>query len=162
MLYIFDIDGVIADVTELLFLIQHTPKNFDFYYECIGDARPIQSGIKIFDAILLKEYEELKHGSPIRVHFVTGRNEISRDATTTWLENNLNWNEEWFKLHMRSKTDRRPAWKVKHDIVQRIHTETATPFSEMIVFEDDSDCVAMYKKLGCYVCHVKHSKAKMG
>lgn len=157
MLYIFDIDGVIADVTRLLPLIQGDSKDFDAYYKCIGNALPIQSGIDLIDAIIFKQYDA---GRIDRVHFVTGRNECSREATMTWLADNLDWYEKWYTLHMRSKGDRRLAWEVKHDIVQRIHKETCTPFSEMIVFEDDADCVKMYEELGCYVCHIKHARAK--
>jgi hypothetical protein len=28
------------------------------------------------------------------------------------------------------------------------------------LFEDDPHCAEMYESLGCYVCHVKHEKAR--
>lgn len=160
MLYIFDIDGVLADITNLLPLITGEARDYDTYYGRISEPIPIELGICVIDAILLKEYDSSSDGNRSRVHFVTGRNEISREATMTWLKRNLKWDENWYTLHMRSGRDRRPAWEVKHATIQKIHKTTNTPFSEMVVFEDDSDCVDMYVKLGCYVNHVKHAKAR--
>ena len=43
MLYIFDIDGVLADVTHLLPLIQGEHKDFEGYYSRIGEALPLKT-----------------------------------------------------------------------------------------------------------------------
>jgi hypothetical protein len=155
MLYIFDIDGVLAAVTHLLPLIQGEHKDFDAYYSRIGEALPIQEGLRIADALLFTLYED---GVRDKFYFVTGRSERSRGATEDWLLDNLNW--LGFRVHMRSNKDFRPAHEVKHDIIQRISQETGVPFSDMVVFEDDPKCAKMYESLGCYVCHVRHEKAK--
>lgn len=155
MFIICDIDGVLASITHLLPLIQGENKDFDAYYSRIGKALPIQKGLRIADALLFTLYED---GVRDKFHFVTGRSERSRGTTEDWLLDNLNW--LGFDLHMRSNTDRRPAHEVKHDIIQRISKETGVPFNEMVVFEDDPQCAKMYESLGCYVCHVRHEKAK--
>jgi hypothetical protein len=155
MFIICDIDGVLASITHLLPLIQGENKDFDAYYSRIGEALPIQEGLRIADALLFTLYED---GVRDKFHFVTGRSEHSRGTTEDWLIDNLNW--LGFDLHMRSNTDRRPAHEVKHDIIQRISKETGVPFNKMTVFEDDPQCAKMYESLGCYVCHVRHEKAK--
>jgi hypothetical protein len=157
MLYIFDIDGVLADITHLLPLIQGEHKDFDGYYSRIGEALPIEAGISIADAFLFMLNEDGVNGM---FHFVTGRSECSREVTGDWLVNTLHWLKSDFKLHMRGNTDRRLAQDLKRGIIQRISVETGVPFSDMVVFEDDKDCARMYKQLGCYVCHVKHDKAR--
>jgi hypothetical protein len=154
MLYIFDIDGVLANVIHLLHLIQGEHKDFDAYYSRIGEALPINQGLGILQGLNRQAF--LESGA---VHFVTGRSECSRSDTVDWLQRHGACGERP-NLHMRGKTDRRYAQDVKRGIIQRISIETGVPFSDMVVFEDDKDCARMYKQLGCYVCHVKHDKAR--
>ena len=154
MLYIFDIDGVLADVTHLLPLITGENKDYDSYYARIGEALPIQEGLRIADALLFTLHED---GVRDKFYFVTGRSERSRGATEQWLHTHLDWG---YDVHMRSNKDFRPAHEVKYDIIQRISKETGVPFNEITVFEDDPQCAKMYELLGCYVCHVRHEKAK--
>jgi hypothetical protein len=223
MLYIFDIDGVLADVTHFLYLITGENKDFDAYYARIGEAKPIWLGkqmiLTIFDAQrqaketvnTLKSRQDPRSNlwssvggvtinpeaisffEPKGLYFVTGRKESSRRATKEWLiEQGITTNKkleavltqyevgkrkgkeidlklcektdtawgDYVHLYMRSNKDFRPAHEVKHDIIQRISKETGVPFSDMVVFEDDPQCAKMYESLGCYVCHVRHEKAK--
>ena len=222
MLYIFDIDGVLADVTHLLPLITGENKDYDAYYSRIGEALPIANGLRlaqtffsqeadkryIYDVLMSRQSPNSKRVSwlgviippelissfiPKGIHFVTGRSEKSREATKQWLAQNgictqseldvllrqkevqrrckekvdldICRDEEtcWgdtAHLYMRGNTDRRPAYQVKRGIVERIHKETDVPYAKMTVFEDDPQCAEMYESLGCYVCHVRHSKAK--
>jgi acid phosphatase class B len=157
MLYIFDIDGVLADITHLLPLIQGKEKDFETYYKRIGEAKAIKGGIAIADSILNTLNND---GNSGMFYFITGRNESSRELTTQWLEQELSWNKKHYTIHMRGNTDRRYAQDLKREIIQRISIETGVPFSDMVVFEDDTNVARMYKQLGCYVCHVKHDKAR--
>jgi hypothetical protein len=158
MLYIFDIDGVLADVTHLLYLITGENKDFNAYYSRIGEALPIAQGCEVLRAITMCAWTQqtYPHGD---IYFVTGRSELSRETTIKWLQKHRACGERP-NLHMRSNKDFRPAHEVKHDLIQRISKETGVPFNEMIVFEDDPQCAKMYESLGCYVCHVRHDKAK--
>ena len=223
MLYIFDIDGVLADVTHLLPMITGENKDYETYYSRIGEALPIANGLRlaqtffgqeadsryIYEVLMRRQSPDSELGSwfgnvaippelipsfiPKGIHFVTGRSELSREATKQWLsQNGISTQSEldvllrqkevqrrnkekvdleicrdeetcWgdtAHLHMRGNTDRRPAYQVKRGIVERIHQETGVPYAEMTVFEDDLQCAEMYESLGCYVCHVRHSKAK--
>jgi dihydrofolate reductase len=67
---------------------------------------------------------------------------------------------DYVHLYMRSKNDFRPAHEVKKDLIAKIQYKTQEPYSNMVVYEDDADCVKMYQDLGCYVFHVKHEKAR--
>ena len=154
MLYIFDIDCVIADVTHLLYLVKGENKDFDAYYSRIGEALPLWNGLMILHGLNRQAF--LGNGS---VHFVTGRSELSRNGTLEWLQRHGACGERP-NLHMRSNTDRRPAHEVKYDIIERICKKNGRTFNEMTVFEDDPKCAKMYRSLGCYVCHVRHEKAK--
>lgn len=149
MLYIFDIDGVLADVTHLLPLIQGEHKDYTAYYSRIWEALPLK-GLSVVLNGIQKDHD---------VHFVTGRSAVSRETTIKWLQA-FGFCGERPNLHMRGNTDRRYAQDVKRGMVQRISIETGVPFSDMVVFEDDKECARMYKQLGCYVCHVKHDKAR--
>jgi hypothetical protein len=160
-MFIFDIDGVLADVTHLLYLITGENKDFDAYYSRIGEALPLWHGLSILYGLNRQLYglnrqAFLTQGA---IYFVTGRSELSRNDTLEWLQRHGACGERP-NLHMRSNTDRRPAHEVKHDIIQRISKETGVPFTDMVVFEDDPQCAKMYESLGCYVCHVRHEKAK--
>lgn len=154
MLYIFDIDGVLADVTHLRPLITGEKKDYDAYYSRISEALPIPNGLSIVQGLNRQAFLDDAY-----VYFVTGRSELSREATLQWLQNHGACGESP-NLHMRGNTDRRPAYQVKRGIVERIHKKTGVPYAEMTVFEDDPQCAEMYEKLGCYVCHVRHDKAK--
>ena len=158
MLYIFDIDGVLADVTHLLPLITGENKDYDAYYSRIGEALPIVQGCELLRAITMCAWIQQTHPHG-DIYFVTGRSELSRETTIEWLQKH-GYAGERPNLHMRGNTDRRPAYQVKRGIIERIHKETGVPYAEMTVFEDDPQCVEMYESLGCYVCHVRHSKAK--
>ena len=158
MLYIFDIDGVLADVTHLLPSIQGENKDFDAYYSRIGEALPIAQGCELLRAITMCAWTQQTHPHG-DIYFVTGRSELSRETTIEWLQKH-GYAGERPNLHMRGNTDRRYAQDVKRGIIQRISIETGVPFSDMVVFEDDKDCARMYRQLGCYVCHVKHEKAR--
>ena len=64
--------------------------------------------------------------------------------------------------------DERPAHEVKRDLFAQMqkdyfnanHWPRKVEESDIVVFEDDSHCVEMYQKMGCYVNHVKHDKAR--
>lgn len=189
MLYIFDIDGVLADVTHLLPLITGENKDYEAYYSRIGEALPIANGLRlaqtfsnqeadkryIYEVLMSRQApdselynsfggfeipsELISSFKPNGIYFVTGRSELTREATLQWLQNHGACGESP-NLYMRGSTDCRPAYQVKRGIVERIHKETGVPYAEMTVFEDDPQCAEMYESLGCYVCHVRHGKAK--
>jgi hypothetical protein len=156
-MFIFDIDGVLADVTHLLPLIdQSLPKDkrdYDQYYSRIGEALPIEPALLMCADLLNTDNGFI---------FLTGRSERCRSQTLAWLnyqlpiENQISRHDLW----MRKDGDERPAHEVKGDLIAELIANTGIETQNLIVFEDDRRCVEMYKQLGCYVCHVKHDKAR--
>jgi hypothetical protein len=151
MLYIFDIDGVLADITHLLPLIQGKEKDFETYYKRIGEAKPIPLGVSLLQGINKHSHE--------RVWFLTGRSEVCKDITIQWLQKHGLCGESP-NLRMRANGDERYADVVKRDLIQRACFRTGIQYDRMLCFEDDTNVARMYKQLGCYVCHVKHDKAR--
>ena len=161
-MFIFDIDGVLADVTHLLPLInQSLPKekrDYDQYYKRIGEALPIEGGKILGQGLIMH-----------KVVFITGRRESSRCDTVAWLLRHFKPMQRHDCLvYMRPDDDERPAHEVKRDLFAQMqkdyfnanHWPRTVEASEIVVFEDDRRCVEMYKQLGCYVNHVKHDKAR--
>lgn len=156
-MFIFDIDGVLADVTHLLPLIsQDLPKekhDYDEYYRRIGEAVPIKAGQALSRAFVMH-----------KVYFVTGRSKRCMADTLAWLKKHFGrgvgrgLSEK--QLYMRADDDKRPAHEVKSELICLMMQDTYTTASDIVVFEDDRRCVEMYKQLGCYVNHVKHDKAR--
>jgi hypothetical protein len=147
MIFIFDIDGVLADVTHLLPLITGASKDYEAYYARIREAGVIYGIAPILQGIQ-------KHHD---VFFITGRRESSREDTIQWLQVNGFCGENP-SLYMRHEGNFEPAHKVKERHLREICTDVA--FGDVTVFEDDPHCAEMYESLGCYVCHVKHEKAR--
>lgn len=154
-MFIFDIDGVLADVTHLLPLIsQDLPKDkrdYDQYYRRIGEALPIEPALEMCSDLLNADNSLV---------FITGRRESSRRDTVEWLLRHFKPIRHDFLLYMRPDYDERPAYGVKGDLIASVIKHTLTDPKAMIIFEDDRQCVEMYKQLGCYVNHVKHDKAR--
>jgi hypothetical protein len=118
MLYIFDIDGVLADVTHLLPLIQSENKDFDAYYSRIGEALPIAQGCELLRAITMCAWTQQTHPHG-DIYFVTGRSELSRETTIEWLQKH-GYAGERPNLHMRGNTDRRYAQDVKRGMTRTV------------------------------------------
>lgn len=162
-MFIFDIDGVLADVTHLLPLISQDlskeKRDYDQYYQRIGEALPIEGGKILGQGLIMH-----------KVVFITGRRESSRCDTVDWLHRHFKpMQRHDCLLYMRPDGDERPAHEVKRDLFAQMQNEyfkanhwprTVEP-SDIVVFEDDRQCVEMYKQLGCYVNHVKHDKARI-
>jgi hypothetical protein len=126
---------------------------FDEYYTRIGEAVPLEAGRALSRAFVMH-----------KVYFVTGRSKRCMADTMAWLKQHFAMgvarNMKAMQLYMRPDGDERPAHEVKEALIKELIVDTLTPPQDMIVFEDDQRCVEMYKQLGCYVCHVKHDKAR--
>ena len=154
MIFICDIDGVIAELTnkQKLFIQKKDEekrdgkvKSFlswkkDFYCD-IPKQKVITENVKILTN-LLDAFD-----SEVSFYYVTGRNECCRQATETWLKKyNL---DGYANLHMRDFKDFRPSWQVKEDFLLSIrfgHLSRA-----VLVFEDEPLCKIMYKEADCYL-----------
>ena len=90
---------------------------------------------------LLKVLKSLNdQGYPII--FVSGREDICRNDTETWLNQNF---PDWDQLIMRKKDDFRKDCIVKEEIY---HTLIEPKYNVIAVFDDRNQCVDMWRKLG--------------
>lgn len=151
MVYIFDIDGTLADCSQRLHFILPSKEDISgdidldkiapdwesFYKDCVND-KPIQP-------VLMLLLDLQRAGATII--FVTGRPEKYMEETLNWLCDKLDCNS--VILMMRKDGDHRPDYIVKKEI----YDEYIKPYHHIDgVFEDRKQCVDMWRSLGltCY------------
>ena len=151
---VFDIDGVLADCSHRLKYIQGENKDYDKFYsnEEIMKDKPIEANRKILDMLYNLHYMEDFY-RPTEIHgkviFLTGRNEICKEATCIWLLKNILIRSPFDpELYMRPKNDYRPSHEAKKNLI-----ENHIGFENILfAFDDDDKVNEMYKKHGitCY------------
>jgi hypothetical protein len=146
VIYIFDIDGTVAEIGHRLPHIQKQPADWDAFYAAAGKDAPIWEVITIARALASKEEHTLL--------MVTGRSEEIRGITQQWL---TKYRVPHGGLYMRAKGDHREDYVVKSEILDKI---LATPGFEKIagVFEDRQQVVDMYRARGIRVFQVAEGK----
>ncbi len=138
MLYIFDIDGTLADLSHRLHHIEKTPKDWGSFHEACVD-----------DKLIVPVAEVLRALHPTNtVVFSTARPHSTFEATWNWLTTNgLAW-EATDNLYMRKSTDHRHAGIIKSENLDRILLRLPLPLSDIIAFEDHTPVVEMYRARG--------------
>ncbi len=154
MMYIFDIDGTIADCSQRLHFIlpakedvagdidldKIAPDWESFYKDCVND-RPIESVLS-----LLLDLQE----SGAKIIFITGRPCKYMAETIHWLEKHIGKRVDG--LWMRKNDDHRPDYIIKKEIYE-LHIKPNLGNNCIAgVFEDRKQCVDMWRSLGltCY------------
>lgn len=151
MLYVFDLDGTLADCTHRLHHITGVPsskRNYDAFYDACDRDKPIWQNIRLL--IGLQE-------SGADVAIWTARRATVREKTLLWLADydclpstysypNARARHTGFMLKMRDKDDKRGDVDVKR---AWLHEATVKPD---IVFEDRQRCVDMWRSEGI-MCH---------
>lgn len=141
MVYIFDIDGTLANCSQRLHFIQQEKPDWDsFYKNCVND-KPIAPTIK-----LLCKLQECG----ANIVFITGRPCKYMNETIQWL---VKYTGESVKgLYMRKNDDHRPDYIVKKEIYETHIKPNLKNESVWGVFEDRKQCVDMWRSLGltCY------------
>ena len=137
-MYVFDIDGTLANLDHRLHYIQKTPKDWDAFYEdCDRDT--------LIEPIARIAWN-LAH-QPIA--YVTGRSEQVREKTIWWLNQQTLWMPNGLsKLYMRQIGDHRPDHIVKPELI--------APFKDQItaIFEDRASVVQAFRSMGLTVLQV--------
>lgn len=102
------------------------------------------------------EYDKVKDDKPIEamqealyvlnafynIVYVTGRKKDSHEKTVNWLQKNIAIFEA--DLYMRQDNDTRPDAEVKRDI----YNQHLKDLDILCVFENDIQCIKMYRELG--------------
>ena len=153
-IYVFDIDGTVADCTHRLSLIDKRihPKakdrDYNRFFEELSNDAPIDYMVDLCRTLISADLESGHFGSVV---FLTGRPERTRDATVDWLnEHNLTCTisddpdrDAVDNLIMRDDGDNRPSEICKRDLIQDYFT-----YDEMknaIFFEDSPDNIKMMR-----------------
>ena len=131
-MYVFDIDGTLANLDHRLHHIQKTPKDWDAFYEaCDRDS--------LIDPIAKIAWNLTGN----TIVYVTGRSEQVRDKTILWLNHHSLWMPNGNSvLLMRQIWDHRPDHIIKPELV--------APFKDQItaIFEDRASVVKAYRDMG--------------
>lgn len=125
-IYVFDIDGTVADNSHRTKWVEQTPKNWAKYNETMAQDKPIKDIIELVRTLS-------DNGEII---FCTGREEVYRDITEKWLREA---DIPWSALYMRPKKDYRPDNIVKVELLERIRKFDGEPF----MWFDDRDSVVL-------------------
>ena len=133
---VFDLDGTIADCTHRVHLL---PDWDAFYSACFED-------IPIGPIVAL--YKELSESFLYDIHIWTGRRQMEEDKTWMWFDEHripIPDRDHW---KMRSDGDHRP------DTVLKAQWLATVDFVPVLVFEDRTSVVQMYRDKGIQVCQV--------
>ena len=140
MIFIFDIDGTVADASHRLHFIQQNPKDWKSFYLACAEDKPIWEVITIVKA-LAPRYS---------IVFITGRSDEIRTQTYKWLND---YEICLGELLMRKENDHREDAVVKSELLDRL--EVMYPEEKVAgIFEDRTKCVDMYRVRGLRVFQV--------
>ncbi len=133
-LAVFDIDGVLADVSHRLHLVEERPKDWDAFFSAAVDDPPYEEGL----ALVLESAKDCE------VVYLTGRPERCRADTVAWLARH---GLPEGRLQMRSGSDRRPARLTKPPALRRL----AAGRTVAVVVDDDLAVCDAYERAGFQV-----------
>ena len=144
MIYIFDIDGTLADVSHRLHYITGETKDWDAFFAACGDDKPIFEVITVARALA-------NMGN--NLVYSTGRPSTVEVKTTGWMDKYRVPLVNEGHLFMRTAGDHREDNEVKAELYDKIIARF--PGAVMGgVFEDRQQVVDMYRARGLRVFQV--------
>lgn len=141
-LYIFDIDGTLADCRHRLHYIDKAngSQDWELFYRACTQDKPILPVIETMNSLLYAGAE---------IWFFTGRSDIVESQTVQWLERftKLRFKNRFASnLMMREQGDRRPDHEMKKELYEMMFHEDRERL--VGVFEDRKRVVDMWRSLG--------------
>jgi FMN phosphatase YigB (HAD superfamily) len=140
-LYIFDLDGTLAEVEHRRHFVESNPKRWrDFYAACAGDT-PSQPVVRTAAALFYA-------GADIWVW--SGRSDEVRAETEAWLAHNMPWMfgdlNDGPAFRMRQARDHQPDTKLKRSWL--LSMDPADRERLVAVFDDRLSVVTMWREEG--------------
>jgi FMN phosphatase YigB (HAD superfamily) len=136
MLFIFDLDGTLADLSHRRKYVEGSPKNWaQFFAECKNDA-PKKDVISLLELLA-------QAGAEVRVW--SGRPEHTFEATRQWLTAHVKGGDS-LPLRMRPSGDFRPDTEVKQGWLDALTPSERKRLSG--IFDDRDSVVAMWRANG--------------
>lgn len=133
-IYIFDLDGTLADIRHRLHHINGEVKDWNaFFAACVNDE-PIEEVIELLQSLQVT-------GGLIWI--VTGRSDQVLEATRWWLRQ---WDIHPHKLMMRKAGDKRPDHVIKQEFLENVSQDERRCIR--MVFEDRDRVVQMWRDNG--------------
>lgn len=133
-LYIFDLDGTLADIQHRRHLVESTPKRWrEFYAACPGDA-PNQAVVRTALGLNLA-------GADLWVW--SGRSDEVKHQTQAWLDRHVGVHSA---LRMRQAHDHQPDVKLKRSWLRSMAPEDRARL--VAVFDDRDGVVQMWREEG--------------
>lgn len=132
---IFDIDGTLADLRHRLHFIQNGKKDYDGFFDAMGDDTPIEPVVWL----------ARKLGTSFGVICVSGRPDSHREQTSKWLKAHGLDIFNVVDIYMRKAGDYRPDHIVKREILDQIRADGYDPF---LVIDDRPQVVEMWRSQG--------------
>ena len=108
--WIFDVDGTLADVSTIRYLVEGSEKNFAEFHSRSVDMPPHDHVVAL---------AKQAHADGYAVLVVTARTQTYRPHTAMWLALHDIPSDA---MYMRAAGDHRPDYEVKKDILARIRT----------------------------------------
>jgi hypothetical protein len=130
-LAVFDIDGVLADVTHRLHHLESRPKDWMAFFAAAPLDPPLQPGVEL----------AREAARDCEVVYLTGRPELCRVDTLRWLRQHALPDGG---LTMRARRDRRPARVAKPQLLARVAHERRVA----VVVDDDLEVCDAYELAG--------------
>ena len=152
--FIWDIDGTLANAEHRIHHLANTPIDWDAFLEGAYKDELIPAGATLYNLLVtqcrqlghLIQNNELEADIPY-VDVMTGRPERFREPTMKWFEaSGLLLPRD---VHMRPDDDHRPDSVLKIEMYERIYKDQETVLA---VFEDRDRCVKAWRQAGvtCY------------
>lgn len=130
-----DIDGTLADLTHRLHHIKDGNRDWDAFFAEVGDDG--------FKEDVWRDVVRDAEESDAQIIFLSGRSDVCREETETWLWQHCGGDVEPVVL-MRKEYDRRPDTEVKRDIFDWHFNG----YNIVRVYDDRPRLVAMWREIG--------------
>lgn len=140
-IYVFDIDGTIADNSHRTKWVEQKPKDWKRYNQTMAQDEPINDILELMEA--------LSRTDDVRIVLCTGREEVYRSITEDWL---LRENVPYNALYMRPAKDYRSDSIVKVELLNQIRQDYGEPF---MWFDDRDSVVSAIRAQGVRVLQVR-------
>jgi len=143
MIYVFDIDGTLADISHRLHFIQQEPKDWRGFFAACTEDLPISDIIDVLRAL---------HAKGHTIVLISGRSDEVRGVTEAWFNN---YCIPYNRILMRKHGDHREDSMVKAELLDAMVKQFRTSFAFIGgVFEDRKQVVDMYRAKGLRVFQV--------
>lgn len=144
-IYVFDIDGTLADCSHRLHHIQGETKDWGSFHKHMSEDKPIIPVLRVLHDLSMSAH----------IVYATGRQERNRLETAQWLARQTGITTDYtsVSLYMRADGDHREDTIVKPELLQRI-ADRFGRHNIRAVFEDRKRVCEALRKEGYTVFHV--------